>query len=331
LAIESNWNRHAVRLETGAEFGFFSHDSDDDYIDYFANFDGVIDITRKAYINGGFGYAHGHEARGTDDVPGTADEPVEFDGFSGDILGEVSTGRFRFQAFANAEDLNFDDVSLIGGGTSNQDDRDRFEFESGIEVGYSVRSGYEAFIRASYLMTDYDDAVDDGGVDRDSNGFRVLAGLKIDLTRLIEASVGLGYEELSYDDSTLDDDGSFAANVGVEWSVTPITTISFNASSSIMETTVTGASGAATTLAEIGVSHELRRNLTLQAFGGFEYIDFVDTSRDDQIYSVGIGAEWKITRRLSLEPSYDFQLRDSNAVDLDYTDHRATLSLTYGF
>ena len=131
LTIESNWNRHALRLVTGSEFGFFSHDSDDDYIDYNVGLSGVLDITRRAHIDGGFGYTHGHEARGTVDVPGTATEPVEFDGFSGDILGEVSTGRFRFQAFANAEDLNFEDVSLIGGGVSNEDDRDRFECSPG--------------------------------------------------------------------------------------------------------------------------------------------------------------------------------------------------------
>ena len=329
--IESNWNRHALRLEAGSEFGFFSHDSDDDYIDYNVGLSGVLDITRRAHIDGGFAYTHGHEARGTVDVPGTATEPVEFDGFSGDILGEVSTGRFRFQAFANAEDLNFEDVSLIGGGVSNEDDRDRFEWGGGVEVGYSVRSGYEAFIRGSYLVTDYDDALDDDGVDRDSTGYRVLGGLKVDLTRLIEASVGVGYYQRFYDDSSHDDESGFAMDAAVNWLVTPITTISFSASGNIEETTLTGASGAATTSGEIGVSHELRRNLTLQAFGGLTFIDYDGISRDDQIYSAGLGAEWKMTRRLTLSPSYAFQLRDSNAAGLDYTDHRESLSLSYGF
>lgn len=331
LTIESNWNRHALRLEAGSELGFFSHDSDDDYIDYNADLSGVLDITRRAHISGGFGYTHGHEARGTVDVPGTAAEPVEFDRFSGDILGEVSSGRFRFQAFANTRLLDFDDVRLIGGGVGNEDDRDRFELETGVEVGYSVRSGYEAFIRGSYLVTDYDNALDDDGVDRDSTGFRVLGGLKVDLTRLIEASVGVGYYERFYDDSTLDDEGGFAMDAEIDWSVTPITSISFSASSDILATTLTGASGATTTSGEIGLSHELRRNLTLQAFGGLTYIDYDGISRDDQIYSAGLGAEWKMTRRLTLIPSYDFQLRDSNAAGLDFTDHRVTLSLSYGF
>ena len=77
--------------------------------------------------------------------------------------------------------------------------------------------------------------------------------------------------------------------------------------------------------------HELRRNLTLQASGGFSYIDYEGISRNDQIYSAGLGAEWKMTRRLTLEPSYGFQLRDSNSSGLDFTDHRVSLSLSYGF
>ncbi len=331
LMIETNWNRHALRLETGAEFGFFTSGSDDDYIDYDASLEGVLDITRRAYISGGFGYTHGHEARGTVDVPGTATEPVEFDEFSGDILGEVSSGRFRFQAFANTGHLDFEDVPLIGGGFSNEDGRDRFEVETGVEIGYSVRSGYEAFIRGSYLLTDYDDAIDDTGVDRDSTGFRVLGGLKVDLTRLIEASVGVGYVARFYDDPALDDVNGVAADAGILWSVTPITTIFLNASRDINETTLTGASSAVTTAAEIGVRHALRRNLTLRVSGGFSDVDYDGISRNDQLFSAGLGAKWKMTRRLTLTPSYGFQLRDSNLAGTDFTDHRATLSVTYGF
>ena len=110
-----------------------------------------------------------------------------------------------------------------------------------------------------------------------------------------------------------------------------ITTFLFNASSNILATTLTGSSGAAKTVAEIGVKHELRRNLTLGAFGGFGYIDFAGISRNDQLYSAGLGAEWKMTRRLTLEPSYDFQFRDSNLSGGNFTDHRVILSVTCGF
>ncbi len=110
-----------------------------------------------------------------------------------------------------------------------------------------------------------------------------------------------------------------------------ITTFLFNASSNILATTLTGSSGATTTVAEIGVKHELRRNLTLGAFGGFGYIDFAGISQNDQLYSAGLGAEWKLTRRLTIEPSYDFRLRDSNLSSEDFTDHRVTLSVVYGF
>lgn len=331
LLIESNWNRHALRLDSGAEFGFFTHDSDDNYIDYDARLSSVLDITRAMRVSGGLGFFHDHDKRGSVDVPGNIAEPVEFDRFTGDIVGEMAFGRFRFEAFANTQYLNYDDAPLIGGGDSNEDDRDRFAAETGVEIGYGVRRGYEAFIRGSYLMTDYDDAIDDTGVDRDSTGFRVLGGLKVDLTRLIEASVGIGYLARFYDDPALDDTSGVAADAGVLWSITPITTIFFTASRDINETTLTGASSAVTTAAEIGVRHALRRNLMLRVSGGFADIDYDGISRNDQLYSAGLGAEWKMTRRLTLNPSYDFRLRDSNLAGLDFTDHRATLSVSYGF
>jgi len=331
LLIESNWNRHALRLELGSELGFFTHDSDDDYFDHNAALSGVLDVTRKMRIRGRFGYLHDHEARGTVDVPTSLAEPVEFDEFNGSIVGEMEFGRFRFEAFGNAADLDFEDTERILGGKSNEDDRDRVAAEGGVELGYGVREGYEVFVRGSYLVTDYDDALDDSGLDRDSTGFRVLGGLKVDLTRLVEASVGAGYLERDYDDPSLSNSNGFAVDAGVKWSVTPITTVFLSANREINETTLSGASGADTLAGEIAVKHELRRNLTLRASSGYAEFDYDGISRVDDIYSAGFGAEWRITRRLTLEPSYDFQLRDSNEGNLDYTDHRATLSVKYGF
>ncbi|MEM1382783.1 MAG: outer membrane beta-barrel protein [Pseudomonadota bacterium] len=357
VGVESDWRRHAVRLDFGAEYGIISQDFDDNYLDYNARFRGVADFTRDIRLNGELGFRHGHERRGEDDVP-IADlgavttitiEPVEFDEIKAGLEGDINRGRFRLAPFGEVVRLNFDDAAtvitdpganLISEGVANQDDRDRVEVETGVEVGYAVQSGYEAFLRGSYFLAEYDEFDDalvaiPGGtrsLSRDSDGFRILAGTKIDLTRLIEASLGVGFEQRSYDDEALEDFSGVSADIDVVWDVTPLTNVFVNISREIEETSVFGATNFVDTGGFVGVTHDLRRNLSLQASLSYVFREFDGAAaivgapvggldREDQLFDAAIGADWQVNRRLTISPRYRFGLRESTLADTDYIAH----------
>lgn len=332
--IVSDWNRHGLRLSLGAEYGSFTNDFNDNYFDYDVELAGVLDISRTMRLTGSIGYLNGHEARGSDDIAETARavEPTETNTLSISILGEGTFGRFLVAPFFDARFREFDDVDLqAGGGVLNNDDRDRIEFEAGVEVSYEVRSGFSAFLRPSYLDVNYADGIDDTGVNRDAEGYRVLAGMKVDLTRLIQASVGLGYTSFDYVSPALDDFSGFAVDVQGVWSVTPRLQLTFGASRSVAETTVAGASGAIQLGGQVGAEYSLLRNVVLRANAGFLNVDYDGANRTDNLFNAGFGVGWRVTRDLTVSPSYRFGLRDTTAVGLGFRDHRVGVDASYRF
>ena len=188
VEIRSDWNRHALKLEADARAVFFTHDSNDNTIDYNFTLAGQADITHKARLTGEISFARDHDQRGSNDVPAAADRPVGFFDMNAKLSGEVLLGRARIAPFAEWRQLNFDDTGLLGGGVNNQDDRDRTELRMALAVGVKVTRGYEGFLSAAYIQTDYDAAVDDTGIDRDSTGYQVLGGFRVRLSRAFQAS-----------------------------------------------------------------------------------------------------------------------------------------------
>src|SRR3546814_9631557 len=84
---------------------------------------------------------------------------------------------------------------------------------------------YEAFLRATLGSVRYDDGVDDVGVNRDSDGYEIVGGTRIDFTGLLFGDVFVGYRSQDYDDPTLKAVDGITYGGALTWNVTELTTI----------------------------------------------------------------------------------------------------------
>lgn len=331
IFIRSDWNRHALRLDLGAKAGIFTHDSADNFLDYDVTFAGQVDITRKARLTGEIRFAHEHDERGSNDVPAASDSPVEFDDLQTRLQGEWIVGPTRIEPFVEWRRLDYDDTGLLGGGINNQDDRDRTHLRTGLSLGFRITRSYEGFLTAAYLQTNYKDAVDDTGIDRDSDGYQVLGGMKIRLSRLVEGVVSGGVTQQRFDDPTLRDVTEIASEVGLIWKPTRRLTATFDLSRELRDTTLAGASSLLVTEGAIGLDYELLRNVTLKVNTSAARLNFKDIPRADVTFGTRLLAEWALTRKLTLTPGYEFDMRRSRATGLGYTAHRLFLDARYAF
>ena len=331
LNVISDWNRHELAFTAGGAYRLVWDSTDDNAFSADVGLSAVLDVTRAVGISTDIGYAFVSEARGEDDTGLGISEPVTSHNVNSDLGVDMVFGRFRVSPFGGVTYRDFQDATLIGGGVDNQDDRDRVEYGAGLELGYGLRRGIETFVRGEYNKVNFQEAVDDTGINRDSDGWRVLAGVNVELTRLIEASVGLGVEGRSFEDPTLDDVTDFSAQASVGWFITPLTTINFDAARTFQETTLAGSSVANETSLQLGVSHDLLRNLTLGGQLTYTRRDFEGITRNDNLFGAGVNADWQVMRLLSVAPSYQFLLGDSNTAGEDFVDHQFFVTATYGF
>lgn len=68
---------------------------------------------------------------------------------------------------------------LLGGGLDENDDRDRSVLETAVQVGYQLVGDTIVFLRGTYNERDYDLDTPAVAVNRDSDGYEIVAGLHL--------------------------------------------------------------------------------------------------------------------------------------------------------
>lgn len=321
VVARSDFSRHALTFEAGAEIGRYLDETSENYFDYRAIATGRLDVGAGGAATGRIGHFKNHEDRGDPDEVTSASEPVEYSLTLGEVGYRQRFNRISAGIGASAEWIDYEDVSLIGGGTSDQDDRDRWEYSTNARVGYEIQSGFEAFLRGTYSVIEYDRE----SVNRDSDGYEIVVGSDFDLTGLLTGTAYAGYLARDFDNPAFEDPDGLAFGVDLDWSVTQLTTVRATAERTIEESTST--SSRERTEFGIGVDHELLRNLILQADAVYRLDDFVGSTREDDFYTVGVGAIYTLNRNFYGRAGYVFETRESNISTFDYDDNIISLTL----
>jgi len=252
-----------------------------------------------------------HEDRTSpDDVRGS--ELTEFSDNSIDLNYSYRPGRLFTRVDGGFRRLNFDDTDAPGGGSIDNDDRDRDITELGVRVGYSLSPDLAIYGELRGDGIDYDEQTDDDGFERSSDGVQLRAGTLIEITELISGEFYLCYEERDYDDSSFSDVDGLIFGGDVVWNLTQLTTVTAEAHRRVDDTTIVGASGIMKTLIGVGIDHELRRNLILNANLAYINDDFKGISREDDIVGLEIGGRYLMNRYAYVDFGYGYSDRDTS-------------------
>lgn len=325
VRIDSDWNRHFLRIFGDGEIKRHSSNSTEDVEKAKFGANGRLDIRRDTNATAGFTYEQDTEERGSaNEANGIT--PTDFDVISLDAGISNKWNRVSLTADGAFRKRDFDDVRTTTGVTNN-DDRDRDEFKLDVRGGYEIQPEYEAFLQLILNSVDYDIAVDDNGLDRDSEGYEIRAGARIDFSALIFGDVFVGYIDRDFDSAALKSVETFTGGIDLTWNATTLTTVKGGISRNISETTLATASGNLQTTGRVSVDHELLRNLILSARASVSLDEFEGSSREDEYFRAGIGAKYFLNRYLSLILDVNHETRDSNAVNSDQETNKVILKI----
>lgn len=326
LSVESDFSRHRIGASVGMRFDTFHQSTDDNTHTAFARTNGVLDITRRLRVRATAGYDRQAGQRGSDDVGTNIAGPVYSDRYRAGLRVQYLPGDFRVEPFVNAEVRDFMDRGQV----VDQDDRDRARMEGGLEVGYRLAPGYEAFVRGSYFDVNFLDAVDSAGIDRDSSGVNVLAGVNLKLSRLLNGSAGVGFVFSSFDDPAFQNTTDFTARVGLDWTPRRRWRLSLNGNRELSQTNVAGASDSIQTNLTLAARYEIMRILNGFARVGFNRDEFSGAGRTDTGFLLGTGLDWAVTRQASLRLAYNYRQEVSTDPTAEFSKHVVTVGARYG-
>lgn len=327
ISVESDFSRHRLRARARLTEKIVHQSTDDTTNTFAVGTDGVIDVTRRLRISLGSGVQRRAEGRGDDEAENGLDGPVYSDRYRSRLSVQYEAGDFRIEPFANVALRDF----INRGQLVNQDDRDRLVVQGGLEVGYRVARGYEAFVRGTYFNVDFRNAVDDNGVNRDSQGVETLVGVRLKLSRLITGTAGAGFVISQFDDPQFSNTTDFLVQLGLDWTPTRRLGFSLNARRELEQTNVAGAADKIQTDASASARYEILRNLNGSVRIGLDRTEFNGIDRTDTGLFGGIGIDWQVMRRVSLNLSYIYAQEFSTDANEEFTKHQVTLGTRYGF
>jgi hypothetical protein len=333
--LQSDWSRHALNVTGGAKYLSFSEQDGESRTDWNLGADLRLDLMRGTEIKADAHFARLHEPRGTDLAggltPGAPAEPTELSrsGFGAEIGHTLN--RVRLSLGLSLDQIDYEDTPRIPGGSSdffNNDDRDRTVTEVFAKAAVEVSEDTAVFVRGRWSGHDFDSELDDEGFNRDSSGWGIDGGVEFAMTHLLVGELFAGYTLRSYDDPAFDEAAEFGFGAGLKWFPSMLTTISVDAARTIEDTSIQAASGYVSTRGQLGIDHEILRNLIFSGRIGYESAEYQDVARSDDILRGSLGGRFLLNNHFHFDAGWEYTNRSSSDLPFEYSTGQFQLSLT---
>lgn len=333
VRLQSSWSRHELTLSAGSKSYWFSNQASENRTDL--NFEATtrLDIARGSELKANAHYLDLHEPRGTDVTgglqPGDPSEPTPYTrtGFGAEF--DQTLNRVRLSLGASIDDYDFSDVLSVDGTTTiNNDDRDRTVTEAFVKAATEISEDTAVFLRGRVEDHDFAAQTDDQGLNRDSTGVGIDGGFEFRMTHVLVGEVFAGYTTRSYDDAAFAETGNLAFGAALKWFPSMLTTISVDGARTIEDTSIANASGYISTRGEVGLDHELLRNVILSGRLGYENAEYQEVTRNDDTLHGSIAGRFLINNNLHFDAGWEFTNRDSSDQQFEYSSGQFQLSLT---
>ncbi len=333
LSVVSNWGRHAITAKINTQYNAFAKHTDENTFNWDVGAGGRLDVHGHTFVTAGVDFSRGFEPRYSPNVltPSTSTDPskpIKFDTSQFNSMLHLEGNRLLVTLRADYANFNYYDAVTNSGLPIDQDVRDYHWWSWTTRADYAISPDTAIF--AIYAGNDRKYRTSSL---HDSHGYNVGVGASLDLTNLIRGEFDVGSIKQSYKDASYKPITGTSFNANIQYFPTELTTVSFNANTSVQETPDQLASGYLMTTAGLRVDHELLRDLRIYGSLNSTHDRYKGEDRKDNIRSIGVGANYLVSRNLTVQAGYQYNKlssRGANAIR-SYEDNlfRITLGLQY--
>jgi hypothetical protein len=327
LRVLSDWVRHEYEFTGYGDFDFYADESDNDKAEADVRSRLRLDVRRGTTLTLQSGYNLSQEGQEDSDVPDTAIGDRTDHRFDTSAALAHQLGRIETRLTAGAALQLYEDVDLQGGGKEDNSDRDYVEPSVALRLGYEISPALRPFVEAAYEPRRHFETPDRNGLDRDSDGLELRAGVAFEPSPIWSGELALDYLLRDYDDPALDTIDAFGLSGNIVWRPSALTTVTFTADTSLDETSDPASSGSRNYSARVDVDHDLREYLTISAGTGVEYEDFQGIDQNELILRARTGMIWRLNNWMAWTLDYDFFYSDSSLPATDYYENRVTAGI----
>lgn len=328
LRAQSLWQRHSLDLRLVADTTNYRRNTSLNETNVDLSVNGRIDIDHGAQILGRFQAAYLHDDVGSLTSPTGAIEPTPYGFFSGDVTLRKQFGRFTASGGARVDRYDYGSVLAANGVTINQDARDGEIYTAHGRMDYAVSEKSSVF---AAFENNWRDLRGTPTASLNSNGYRALAGVNLELTRLIRGEFAAGYLRQKFASPTIGDVSGPAYRASLTWSPTRQIDVHFKTEQVVTTTSDTSPTAALATSFQLGADYEVRPNLIFSPLLIYEKDKFKGIPRDDNVYAAELRLKRLFNNWASASAYYRYLQRDSNIPVNSYEKHVIGISASLQF
>ncbi len=336
--LKTDLKPYQVNIDGRLEVGEYLLEAENSYVDTDIRARVGYDITPDVNVYFGGRHQKEHVAIGafTDTPNSQAGEPTDY--LYGELSGGVKVDRPSWVAHVDTgiDFYDYDNSRRRDGSLIINDDRDHDKAHLTARAGYKLEEDTILYVEGSYNDISYDNRVDSTAlVQRDSNGFELLTGIRLGKHRVTPLFIdfGIGYLQQEYDASALSGISTLAIRSNIQWLPDDLWRVRGALTRDIRETTTTGASAYVQTRIGGDASYQLFDDLKVGGKLRFTQNDFEvsqaagGSERTDNIYDGGIFADYNFHDDYVVGGEYSYINRESDNPGSDYASNVFLLRL----
>jgi hypothetical protein len=322
LRLQSNWSRHDLQVELASTYQRFFQDESDALPT--ANADATLRLDlRRDYtltLRGGYGFTTESASSSNLVVGGGAsviDRPGVHSMTTSAELAKTA-GKLRFSLRGSLGRTIYEDATLSNGNALYQGDRDNVLATVTGRLSYKASPAVSPFVEASIGQRVHNVRIDSNGNERDSKLYSLRGGVELDFGEKLRGQLSAGYTQENFKDANINTLGAWTLDGSLTWSPVRLTTVTAAVSTSLSPSANINDNGSVNYSGSLGISRQVRPNLTLDANLTAALQDYDTTGRRDVTLGVNAGYTYWFNRFVAATGRVSYQNIDSTNAGSSY-------------
>lgn len=294
LNAETDWGRHYLGVESYYRRTQWLSLNDESRSEFGALGRARYDISAVSNLTAIGQYDRLTQLREDINSPQNARMPAQYDRIRGDLSYQRDNALTLIDADVTVDRRVYHNTVSFNGGTIDQHSRDFTRYQGSLKVGYAVSGSTSLLIAGSVNKRDFDKL--SGGIDRDSKGGTIEAGVLFRPSSLLSAEIRAGYLFQNFKAPQLRDARGLSLDANIVWNALPRTSFRLEAVRKVNEASSTVVQSQIVTSGTFGIDREILPNLIATAEANYERTSFIGIGRHATLYSVGIKGRYLMSR-----------------------------------
>jgi hypothetical protein len=328
LRANTLWEHHGIDITLDTQSTVYKQNSGLDQTNASLTGNAWYDIAHDLAVLTNFEAAHLNEGVGTLTSPANAVQPTPYNLLSGDVSLRKDLNRVTTSIGVRTDSYEYGSTRAQNGTIIDQSSRDGqiYSIHGRIDYAFSSTLGWFGGVEGNQR-----DIRGVPGHTLDSQGYRALSGVKVELTSLISGEFGAGYVQQRFDDPTIGTIEGPTYRARLMWRPTRLLDVHFSAEQIVTETADTSAVGVLGNALQLGVDYELRRNVIISLAGGYESDRFFGEVRKDHVITSDERIKYLLSRFGAISLYHQYTARSSDIPTFNFDKHQVGINVTAQF